>query len=81
MLSLRQCWVMHAKQGKGVWRMNYAQIGFVAVTKLPGVSDITPVMAKGLFAKALIAEAEGKHTEAAELLERAIKALEVSNDK
>lgn len=37
----------------------------------PGVSDIQGTLARGYFARALIAEREGDHTKAEEYLEKA----------
>ncbi len=38
------------------------------VAKLPGVNDIRPVMARGRFAKALMAERDGDHAKAEQAL-------------
>ena len=47
----------------------------VEIARLPGVADIRPVKARGLFAKAIKAEMAGNLDEAAKLLDRAIDAL------
>ena len=52
---------------------NYLDMSFVQVTKLPGVGDL-PILARGKFAKALIAEARGEHATAAEFLAAAVEA-------
>ena len=54
--------------------MSYVEMNLLEVSKLPGVSDITPVKAKAKFAQALKAEAEGDHTKAESLLEEACAA-------
>lgn len=43
------------------------------VTKLDGVSDIQPVMARGKFAQALMAEAKGDHSKAEAFLQDAVE--------
>ena len=55
--------------------MDYGTMTMMEVSKLPGVADITPLMARGKFAQALIAEAKGDSARAAVLLDEAIAQL------
>ena len=52
---------------------NYADMKMADVSRLPGVVDIKPLMARGKFAQALIAEAQGDHVRAAVLLDEAVQ--------
>lgn len=51
-------------------------VSIADISKLPGVSDVKPALAKGKFAQALKLEAEGKHAEAAVKLEEAASIAE-----
>ena len=55
--------------------MDYAKMSLTEVTKLPGASDIEPLMAKAKFARALQAESREDYAEAEKLLEEAIAAV------
>ncbi len=46
--------------------MDYANMKLGEVSKLDGVEDIKPALARGKFAQALIAEAKGEHDKAEE---------------
>ena len=56
--------------------MTYKGMTIKDVALLPGVSDIKPLLAKGKFAQALIAESDGRHDDAARLLDEAVAKLE-----
>ena len=53
--------------------MDYATMKVSEVAALPGVSDL-PLRVRGPFAQALIAEARGEHTNAANKLDQAVQA-------
>ena len=54
--------------------MDYAAMKMIDVAGLPGVKDIKPILARGKFAQALMAESRGEHTEAENLLNEAVAA-------
>lgn len=56
--------------------MSLAGMTFAQVAKLPGVADILPIKARGLFAKALMSERDGNPIEAARQLDEAIAVID-----
>ncbi len=51
--------------------MQYNEMALAEVSRLPGVKDLQPLMARAKFAKALMLEAEGKKEEAEKMLQDA----------
>ena len=52
--------------------MDYTKMTLPEVTRLDGIEDLKPALARGRFAQALRAEAKGEHMEADRLLGEAI---------
>ena len=49
-------------------------MSLIEVSRMEGIADIKPMMARSLFAKAWLAEYNGEHEKAAELLDKAVEA-------
>ena len=49
-------------------------MSLIEVSRMDGIRDIIPMMARSLFAKAWLAEYNGEYDKAAEMLDKAVEA-------